>query len=188
MSSGFSGIRIDSIAPRCIWIPVTVHSSRSPRNLGKIRPRLRSPTACPARPTRWRPRAVEPGASTSSTRSTAPMSIPSSSELVATMQRRRPALRRLRRRRRLHVRRRHHHLQVDVRRRRCVHDLHRPVAAEELRGQVHRPHGGREADPLRSLPARQLGQPLERQSQVSAALGRHHGVDLVDDHGPHRNA
>ena len=92
-SSGFSGSRIDSIAPRCIWIAVTVHSSRSPRNLGNIRPRLSSPTAWPARPTRCRPRTAEPGASTSRTRSTLPMSIPSSSELVATMQRRRPALR-----------------------------------------------------------------------------------------------
>ena len=45
----------------------------------------RSPTWCPARPIRCSPRLTAPGDSTWTTRSTAPMSIPSSSELVATM-------------------------------------------------------------------------------------------------------
>ena len=62
----------------------TAHSSRSPRNLGKMRPRLTSPTPWPARPMRCRPRATDFGDSICSTRSTAPMSMPSSSELVAT--------------------------------------------------------------------------------------------------------
>ena len=68
-------------------------SRRSPRYFGKILPVLGSPTWWPARPMRWRPRETEPGDSTSTTRSTAPMSIPSSRLLVATMARRLPLLR-----------------------------------------------------------------------------------------------
>ena len=64
----------------------TAHSSRSARNLGKMRPRLTSPSECPARPTRCRPRLTDFGDSTWITRSTAPMSMPSSSEEVATRQ------------------------------------------------------------------------------------------------------
>jgi hypothetical protein len=45
------------------------------------------PHPCPARPMRCRPDDTAPGDSTSTTRSTAPMSMPSSSELVATMAR-----------------------------------------------------------------------------------------------------
>ncbi len=60
------------------------HSSRSPRYLGKIRPRLVAPTWWPERPTRWMPRATLRGLSTWMTRSMAPMSIPSSRLLVAT--------------------------------------------------------------------------------------------------------
>ena len=70
----------------------TAASSRSPRYLGKMTPRLGSPTWCPARPTRCRPLATLAGDSTWITRSTAPMSMPSSSELVATMAGSRPAL------------------------------------------------------------------------------------------------
>ena len=69
----------------------TAVSSRSPRYLGKITPLEGSPTWCPARPMRWRPRATDVGLSTWMTRSTAPMSMPSSSELVATRAGRRPA-------------------------------------------------------------------------------------------------
>ena len=75
---------------RCTTIAA---SSRSPRYFGKILPVLGSPTWWPARPMRCRPRETEPGDSTSTTRSTAPMSMPSSRLLVATMPRRRPALR-----------------------------------------------------------------------------------------------
>ena len=66
-------------------------SSRSPRYFGKILPVLGSPTWWPARPTRWMPRATEPGDSTSTTRSTVPMSMPSSRLDVATMPRSRPS-------------------------------------------------------------------------------------------------
>ena len=69
----------------------TAVSSRSPRYLGKITPLLGSPTWWPARPMRWRPRATDVGLSTWMTRSTAPMSMPSSRQLVATRAGRRPA-------------------------------------------------------------------------------------------------
>ena len=70
----------------------TAHSSRSARNLGKMRPLETSPTPCPARPMRCSPAVTDFGDSTWSTRSTAPMSMPSSSELVATRQGSSPAL------------------------------------------------------------------------------------------------
>ncbi len=85
-SSAFRGTTVGSIWPSCMRRATTAHSSRSPRNFGKIRPRLTSPTPCPARPIRCRPRATDLGDSICSTRSTAPMSIPSSSEEVATRQ------------------------------------------------------------------------------------------------------
>ena len=44
-----------SIAPSRIRRATTAHSSRSARNLGKMRPRLTSPTEWPARPIRCRP-------------------------------------------------------------------------------------------------------------------------------------
>ena len=58
--------------------------------LGKIRPRETSPTPWPARPMRWRPAVTDLGDSTWITRSTAPMSMPSSSDEVATRQGARP--------------------------------------------------------------------------------------------------
>ena len=54
-----------------------------------------SPTRWPARPTRCSPRATLPGDSTWQTRSTAPMSMPSSSDAVATTAGSRPSFRRL---------------------------------------------------------------------------------------------
>ena len=54
------------------------------RNFGKIRPFETECSSWPARPTRCRPRATDFGLSTWMTRSTAPMSMPSSSEEVAT--------------------------------------------------------------------------------------------------------
>ena len=68
------------------------HSSRSPRYFGKMRPRLGAPTWWPARPMRCRPRATLRGLSTWMTRSTAPMSMPSSRLLVATSAGSRPGL------------------------------------------------------------------------------------------------
>ena len=70
----------------------TAASTRSARCLGNSRPRLGSPTWWPARPMRCRPRATAPGDSTWITRSTAPMSMPSSSDDVATSPFSRPDL------------------------------------------------------------------------------------------------
>ena len=83
-SSGLRGITVSSISPSRIRFATTAHSSRSARNLGKIRPFETSLSWWPARPTRCRPRETDFGDSTWITRSRAPMSIPSSSELVAT--------------------------------------------------------------------------------------------------------
>ena len=55
-------------------------------------PRDTAPTWWPARPTRWSPLATDGGEPTWTTRSMAPMSMPSSSELVATTAGSRPAL------------------------------------------------------------------------------------------------
>ena len=87
MSSGLAGIRSDSMRPAVMRSATTAVSTRSPRCLGKNTPRETSPTWWPARPTRCRPEATEGGDSTWITWSTAPMSMPSSSELVATTQR-----------------------------------------------------------------------------------------------------
>ena len=83
-SSGRRGTRVCSISPSSMRRVTTAVSSRSPRNLGKKRPDEASPTLCPARPTRCRPAATDLGDSICTTRSTAPMSMPSSSDEVAT--------------------------------------------------------------------------------------------------------
>ncbi|GAO05470.1 hypothetical protein PSR1_04384 [Anaeromyxobacter sp. PSR-1] len=69
------------------------HATRSPRYFGNSTPALGAPTWWPARPMRCIPLATEGGASIWTTRSTEPMSMPSSSEEVATRPRTRPALR-----------------------------------------------------------------------------------------------
>lgn len=92
-SSGFDGIRSASIEPVRIRSVTTAACTRSPRYLGKTTPVDTAPTWCPARPTRWRPEATEGGDSTWTTRSTAPMSIPSSRLDVATTAGSRPAFR-----------------------------------------------------------------------------------------------
>ena len=63
-SSAFRGTTVVSISPSRIRRATTAHSSRSARNLGKMRPRLTSPTEWPARPIRWSPRATDLGDST----------------------------------------------------------------------------------------------------------------------------
>src|SRR4029453_13599656 len=73
-----------SMAPARMRSTTTELSTSSPRNLGKTMPRLTAPTWWPARPMRCRPDATELGDSTWMTRSTAPMSMPSSRELGAT--------------------------------------------------------------------------------------------------------
>ena len=92
-SSGLRGMAVASMAPSCIRRVTTATSSRSPRYFGKITPLLGAPTWWPARPTRWSPRATLVGDSTWITRSTAPMSMPSSRLDVATSAGSRPALR-----------------------------------------------------------------------------------------------
>ena len=59
------------------------HSTRSSRDSGKSRPFGVPSTACPERPTRCRKLAIERGDPSWQTRSTSPMSMPSSSEAVA---------------------------------------------------------------------------------------------------------
>ena len=83
-SNGLDGTRSCSIKPSRIRCVTTAVLIRSPRYFGKITPRETAPTWWPARPTRCRPLATLGGASTWTTRSTAPMSIPSSRLLVAT--------------------------------------------------------------------------------------------------------
>ena len=55
---------------------------------------------------------------------------------------------------------------------------------DPTRNFLEGPLGGAQADALQRTVARAQGfQPLHRQDQVGAALGRCHRVDLVDDHG-----
>ena len=56
------------------------------------------------------------------------------------------------------------------------------AAAEEARDRLERALRGREADPLQR-PAADVLEPLEREREVRAALGRDDRVDLVHDHG-----
>ena len=81
------------MAPLRIRWTATAVWARSPRCLGNSTPRLTSPTWWPARPTRWRALATLGGLSIWMTRSTAPMSMPSSRLLVATTAGSRPRLR-----------------------------------------------------------------------------------------------
>ena len=81
------------MAPERIRCTATAVWARSPRCLGNSTPRLTSPTWWPARPTRWRALATLGGLSIWMTRSTAPMSMPSSRLLVATTAGSRPRLR-----------------------------------------------------------------------------------------------
>ena len=69
-------------------------ATRSPRNLGKITPSLTASMRWPPRPMRCSPLATDGGASICTTRSMAPMSMPSSSDEVATSARRPPLFRR----------------------------------------------------------------------------------------------
>ncbi len=82
-----------SIAPVRMRSTATAVCTRSPRCLGSSTPRDTSPTWWPARPTRCRAEATDGGDSICTTRSTAPMSMPSSRLEVATTQGSRPPLR-----------------------------------------------------------------------------------------------
>ncbi len=81
------------MSPATIRSATTAVCTRSPRNFGKTTPRDTAPTWWPARPTRCSPLATDGGDSTWMTRSTAPMSMPSSRLEVATTAGSRPALR-----------------------------------------------------------------------------------------------
>ena len=61
-----------------------MHSTRSSSESGNSRPFGVAPTACPARPTRWSIAEISLGEPIWQTRSMSPMSMPSSSEEVAT--------------------------------------------------------------------------------------------------------
>ena len=92
-SRGLRGYRVRSTRPWCMRSTTTAASTRSLRCLGKSLPRLGAPTWWPARPTRCRPAETDRGDSTCTTRSTAPMSMPSSRLEVHTRPLSRPALR-----------------------------------------------------------------------------------------------
>ena len=85
-SSGFCGITVSSISPvRMRRRPPRTRGGR-PGTWGRSGPCETSPSVWPARPTRCRPRVTDFGDSTWMTRSTAPMSMPSSRDEVATRQ------------------------------------------------------------------------------------------------------
>ena len=91
-SSGLRGYLVLSICASCIARVTAAHATRSPRNFGTMMPRLASSMVWPDRPIRCMPLATDGGASIWMTRSMAPMSMPSSSEEVATSPRMSPAL------------------------------------------------------------------------------------------------
>ena len=88
-----AGSAICSTAPACMRSVSAAQARRSPRNFGMITPLLGTSMRWPARPMRCMPLATDGGDSTWMTRSIAPMSMPSSSDDVATSARSRPAFR-----------------------------------------------------------------------------------------------
>ena len=84
-SSGLRGTRVSSIAPSLMRCATTARLEQVAAELREDAALRRPPTWWPARPMRWSPRATDVGDSTWITRSTAPMSIPSSSDEVATI-------------------------------------------------------------------------------------------------------
>ena len=83
-SSGFCGILSASSSPARRLRTVARHSTSSSRLRGKIRPLATPPRLCPARPTRCSNVAMDRVGPSWQTKSTEPMSIPSSSDAVAT--------------------------------------------------------------------------------------------------------
>ena len=76
---------------------------------------------------------------------------------------------------------RHAHLEVELLAHAGVDDRDRPIAADEARDLLERALGGRQRDAL-GLVVADRREPLEREREVRAALGRGHRVHLVDDH------
>ena len=93
--AGCAGSASPRPRPSCIARVTAAQASRSPRNFGKTIPSLTASTWWPARPMRCMPLATDGGASIWMTRSTAPMSMPSSSDEVATSAGMRPRLQRV---------------------------------------------------------------------------------------------
>ena len=84
MSSGARGIVSASIAPVRMPRTSAAHSSSSSRVVANKRPSGFAPTQWPERPMRCSATAIERGVPSCTTRSTEPMSMPSSSDAVAT--------------------------------------------------------------------------------------------------------
>ena len=84
MSSGASGMIRRSRSPCRIARTSAAHSSRSSRVPAKNRPLGTAPRQWPERPTRCKATAIARGELICTTRSTVPISIPSSSDAVAT--------------------------------------------------------------------------------------------------------
>ena len=92
MSRGHSGMRVISRFPRRMPRTSAAHSTSWSRVAGKSRPLGVPPRWCDARPTRWTVTEKLRGDSSCTTRSTAPTSMPSSKDAVATAQRTWPRL------------------------------------------------------------------------------------------------
>ena len=90
MSRALSGISSRSSSPRWMARTRAAHSTSSSRVVANRRPLGSAPTQCPARPMRCKATAIERGEPIWQTRSTVPMSMPSSSEAVATTARSSP--------------------------------------------------------------------------------------------------
>ena len=84
MSSGASGMESRSSTPARMALTSAAHSRSSSRVVAKMRPLGVAPIQWPDRPMRWSPTAIERGEPIWHTRSTVPMSMPSSSDAVAT--------------------------------------------------------------------------------------------------------
>ncbi len=91
-SSGAGTMRKASSSPRRMLSSSAAHSTSSSRVCGNRRALGVPPTLCPERPARCRKVAIERGEPSWQTRSTSPISSPSSSEAVATNTVRSPAL------------------------------------------------------------------------------------------------
>ncbi len=83
-SRAFSEIDTRSMRFLCAARHSTAHSTRSSFSKTSMRPLDVSPVACPARPMRCRPLATDLGEPICTTRSTEPMSMPSSSDVDDT--------------------------------------------------------------------------------------------------------
>ena len=147
--------------PSCIARVTAAQATRSPRNLGTITPRLAAPMVWPARPMRCMPLATEGGASIWTTRSIAPMSMPSSSEDVATRPRMAPGLQPI------------FHLDALRAGQRSVMRSHQRLAGQlvQCRGQPLRDAAAVHEDQRRAVRANELEQPGWMADQIDVRTG-----------------